>query len=118
MITPDQKELIETLLSLTTNNHIAWNKYITPTSFIYIKLDKRYILNTYKTSTNGQDYDCVSLTVIDSQGRPFENCVGCNDVTYMQDYMEIKKLYDAMKIQYLRNNKNTGARDLINELSA
>lgn len=118
MITHDQQELIETLINLTNNNHIIWERYITPNSFIYVKMDKRYILNSYKTSTNDQDYDCVSLTVIDSKGKPYENCIACNDTTYMEDYKEIKKLYDVMKTQYsTQNDKDAETRSLIEELS-
>ena len=119
MLTKDQIELIETLAGLTTSNKIVWSKYLTPTMFFYRKLDKMYIINNYKTSTGGGNelYDCYSLTVIDNQGRPLQNCIGCNDTQFMADYNEIGKLYKAMMVQYSLSHKDDReTKNLITEL--
>ena len=98
----------------TEGSKIIWEKYNTPNTFIYKIADIRYILNSYKTLADNKTYDCVSLTVIDSKGRAYENCVGCNDVQYMEDYVEIKRLYDVMLSQF----KARGDREIENLLEA
>ena len=104
MITPKQKELIDKLLELTEANKAIWEKHITPKSFIFRVNDVRYIVNSYKTSVNNDVFDCIALNIISNNGKINENCIGCSDVEYIDDYKELKRLYDAVINQYTQND--------------
>jgi len=100
MVTPKQAELISRLIDLTNAQKIGWEKYNSPRSFLFRQGETKYIVNNYKTISDEKQYDCISLVIMDENGRPVENCVGCDAAEYINDYNALVPLYASVIQQY------------------